>query len=582
MSARVPSHVIHDAAVRTAAALHGERAAAHVAAMIGANTTAALVETGSALGRGLAEQGVATTPLDPAQPWRAGVVPVVELGAGERPEWLDRCPHGADVVLVAELDPEGGSRAVRRRGPAAPGRLVAMLESLPGRILAVDLVPWQGRAPFVVAHVQGGDEATPTGDRADPVVAGIVAELERLTAVRDRADQELADRGRRDLVAEDAAIAAAMHRAACARGWFEYALKAPSRSGLTMRALRTARRRPIALRRVPGQVARGLLRRHRRDRLVVGAADPVPLAAARVRAETTGDAREAVSGLTTTVVALAHDDSEAIELEHRIRTLSPSPQRIVVRADPTDGGWDLAAALEAVDTDLVAVWPAGVQADGDVLEDLACALVETGSRFVAAPVRLLHLTELGLDLRRDESLGVGYFAPLEDGIVMAAAVDLRRFAPAARDRPVTRLHDAARATGATTYVVPDIEVARHLGEMSAATADEYHDAFGRLDESVDEAAEATDAEPAADDVVARMVAARHEARDRCARLGAGTLRETETVQGMLTPDLGIALALDWMTVEVRWPRVPPPVRAPSRWEVALADLFGESPRLRDE
>jgi hypothetical protein len=319
---------------------------------------------------------------------------------------------------------------------------------------------------------------------------------------------------------------------------------------------------------------------------VVDPAVPVALSNARAAAAS-GDLRGAAAILTFSVVALAHDESEAAELEHQIAGLRRPPERVIVLRADADGGWDLPKALSAVETDLVAVWPAGVQVHDGVLLDLTVVLLESSSRFVAAPVTLTHLTELGLDLQRSQSLEAGFFAPLEDGIVLAAAADVGRFTPAGRDRPVVRLHDAARATGATTFVASDVGVARHLGEMSEATATAYHDAFGRLDEVVEDPgagaeADADSARASDDQLVGPVIRLRDDLRDRCARLGAGTAAEVRAVRNMLDPDVATALALDWLTGEVMPSRDPVVLRAPSRLEAALAGLFLESPRLRDE
>ncbi|MEZ5246407.1 MAG: hypothetical protein R2707_15000 [Acidimicrobiales bacterium] len=583
MSPRVPPQVTTDTGIIAASGAHGARIAARLASMIGA-ATGALADSGSTVADLLAELGVPTVPLDPSQPWRAGVLPVVEVDAAGLPEWTDDCPYGAGLLIVAEFDPEGGSRGVRRRGPLTVSALTALLDSLPGTVVEAAVVPWSGRAPSVVLRVVGGESAEGAdADVGAAIESAVVREIDRLVALCEEADETLGRRSGRDVAGEDIAVIRAMSGAACARGWSQYSLHAPSRSGLTMRALRRAPRRPVALRRVPGQVARGLLRRGRKDRLVVDPAPPAALANARAAAAS-GDVRDAAAALTFSVVALVHDESEVDDLEHQIDGLRRPPERVVVlHADEADGGWDLATALATVDTDLVAVWPAGVQVHDGVLLDLTVSMLESTSRFVAAPVTLTHLTELGLDLQRVQSLEVGYFAPLEDGIVLAAAADVGRFTPAGRDRPVIRLYDAARASGATTFVSPDVGVARHLGEMSEANAKAYHDAFGRLDEIVDEESSGdTGRLPVSDDeLVQTLVRRRDELRDRCARLGAGSATDVRRVRAMLDPEVSVALALDWLTGEFTPSRDPFVLRAPGRLEAALAELFSESPRLRD-
>lgn len=498
-------------------------------------------------------------------------MPVVEVSAAGLPEWSLGCPHGVDLLVVAELDPEAGSAPVRRFGPITADALAAQIDAMAAGVADVIVVPWPARAPTVVVHLVGGQ-----GGGFDPVPLDrvLAAETARLAALGGEVEHLLST----DRPTADAEVARALRDRACASGWYDYARRAPSRSALTMRALRRSRRRPIALRRVPGQVARGLVRRGRKDRLVAEPEVP-PAVVERREARSSG----ASPGTTVTVVVLAAPADDHRDLRHEVAAVDSAISEVVVVAasGAEDDEWDLAPALASVTTDFVAVRSPGVRLGRGALTELLDVLVDTSARVVGAPVAHQHLTELGVDLRRTGSLPVGYFAPLADGIVVMAAADAVSFEPAALDRPLARLVDAARASGVATFVTADVAVARDLGVMSDETVDEYLAAFGHLDEIVgpdsDQAAP-VELEPG----VERLVETRDALRSWCDRVAAGSASQVDRLRAVLPDDVVASLAPDWVGDPTRTRLAPDSLRLPSALEFRLAAFFGESPRLRDE
>lgn len=586
---------------RAAAEAHAPRVVDVLVSFVGPSRAAALSDTGSTIARALTETDTATQPLDVTTPWRAGTVPVAELSAAGCPEWVAECPHGGEVVLVAELDAEGGSRALRDLGPISADALAELLSTTSAGVVDFRVVPWPGRAPTVVLALAGGVAASRSGDELLAEVTSVVAsELAQLRELEGRLDDVLASGSEPFDAVAAASIARVMRDRACGEGWRRVGNRLPSRAALTMRAIRTARRRPVALRRVPGQVARGLLRRGRKDRLV--ATVPVPDALLRLRAGIPFDGRAfwaprapdgppdpaappmpipadpAALGVTVTVVRQLESSDERSAREEESEALGPNVRVVVVPADVA--GPVLGETLRSIESDFVAFWPSGVGADPDILGRLCHAMAQASSRVVAAPVGLLHVTELGLDLRLGESLASGYFAPLDDGIVVLAAADARGFEPAGSDRLHVRIHDAARFAGLATFVSPDVWVARDLGELTDDNDAAYLDVFGRLDEAVGEEEEAVDATVVG--LAADIVARRARVRDRCDRLAVGTDAERSGLQRELSSDRATALVPRWVGEPDLTPVDPDALRPPSRIESALAELFRESPRLRDE
>lgn len=534
--------------------------------LVGPGRAVSMADGGTELGRAIAASGTEVRPFDPDHAWRAGTLPLVELAAAGCPEWVDSRPHGAEMLLVAELDSEAGSTPAREGGPIGETALAALLHERSGDIVAAHVVAWPTRAPTVVVLLGGGGTRRLGIDPLGETTATARAEAQSLASLEDRLDTILETRSPGVPADEAERIARAMRDAACAAGWRRAVARIPSRAALTMRALRVARRRPIALRRVPGQVARGLLRRGRKDRLV--ASPRIPDGLARLRAG---------APVAITVVAFAESSDGPAPASAEMTGGRADARVVVLEAEPTTSA--VVEALRAVDTELVVFWPGGVTAEPGVLDRLCAAMVEHASRVVGAPVGLLHLTELGLDLEQGARLADGYFAPLDDGLVMAVTDDVRRFEPAGPDRPHVRLYDAARASGLATFVSPDIRVARDLGVIDDHNEAAYLDVFGRLDE-IDDGSTAVPA--TLDGPAAEIAARRDRLRERCDRLSVGTADDIAALCDALSPEQLVALAPTWITAEERPLADPDDLRAPSRLEAALADLFAESHRLRDE
>jgi hypothetical protein len=572
MSVRLPPHASTLSGSRRTIHLHAALVAERIAVLLGPSRTAAVADSGTAVARSLVNTDHDGGSLDPSQPWRGGTVPVVEVSAAGLPEWTLGCPRGADLLIVAELDPEAGSVPVRRFGPITADALAAQIDTMAAGVAEAIVVPGPARAPTVVVHLVGG-----RGGGFDPASSSdrvLAAESTRLAALRGEVERVVSVDG----PAADAEVDRALRDRACASGWYDYIRRAPSRSALTMRALRRSRPRPIALRRVPGQVARGVVRRGRKDRLV---AEPeLPPAIVELR-----DARRSGASpvATVTVIALAGPADDHRDLRHEVAAVDPPISEVVVLAarGDEDDEWDLAPALASVTTDFVAVRSPGVRLGRGAWTELLDVLVDTSARVVGAPVAQQHLTELGVDLHRTGSLPVGYFAPLADGVVVMAAADAVSFEPAAPDRPLARLFDAARASGIATFVTPDVAVARDLGVMSDETVDEYLAAFGHLDEIVDPDSDQT-APVELDPRVERLVETREALRSWCDRLAAGSPAEVDRLRVVLPEDLVDTLAPDWVGDATRTRLAPDSLRMPSALERRLAAFFGESPRLRDE
>ncbi len=571
MSVRLPPHASTLSGSRRTIHLHAALVAERIAVLLGPSRTAAVADSGTAVARSLVNTDHDGGSLDPSQPWRGGTVPVVEVSAAGLPEWTLGCPRGADLLIVAELDPEAGSAPVRRFGPITADTLAVQIDTTTAGVAEVIVVPWPARAPTVVVHLVGERDG---GFDPVPLDGVLAAETARLAALRGEVEGLLAI----DRPAADAEVARALRDRACASGWYDYARRAPSRSALTMRALRRSRRRPIALRRVPGQVARGVVRRGRKDRLVAEPEVP-PAVLERREARRSGASPDA----TVTVIALAGPADDHRDLRHEVAAVDPAISEVVVLAacGDEDDEWDLASALASVTTDFVAVRSPGVRLGQRALTELLDVLVDSSARVVGAPVAHQHLTELGVDLRRTGSLPVGYFAPLADGIVVMAAADAVSFEPAALDRPLARLFEAARASGVATFVTADVAVARDLGVMSDETVDEYLAAFGHLDEIVEPDSDQM-APVELDPRVERLVETREALRSRCDRLAAGSSAGVDRLRAVLPEDVVDTLAPDWVGDATRLRLAPDSLRMPSVLERRLAAFFGESPRLRDE